>query len=429
MNRATWIITDPAPADLLPPPTRQGPARVLFIHGRELGFATTARNLERCAADRPDIDAVHVHVPMTGWARRLAAGAPFPAFGLDLQPYRTLLIMRQVMRSFFRSHLDLARFDVVHFMTQQKAMVLPELKRLAPRCRFVINSDAASTGYLRAFDLPARPWAFELRAERPILRSADMVACASRWVADNMVADEGVDPDRIILHKPCAIRAPGLPTRTHDDHPPRGTPGAPPVRIAFIGNDWDRKGGPRLVRWQQQHFIDRAEIHVCSRTAPQDRSLHNVVWHGFTSHDKLMTEVLPSCDLFVMPTRNDTFLIAAQEAQAVGLPVLTSRLAGIPEVVRHGTTGFLCDPADDAGFLSHLTRLIDDHALRRTMGVAAVAHSAQNLNGLTWHNHLLSQLVALADAKPIRYAPEGVDVRRDDAEGANPTSQRESRSA
>lgn len=426
MNRATWIITDPKPEGLLPPAARQGPARVLFIHGRELGFATTARNLERCAADRTDIDAVHVHVPMTGWARRLAASAPFPAFGLDLQPYRALLIMRQVMRSLIRQHLDLSRFDAVHFMTQQKALILPELKRVAPHCRFIINSDAASTAYLRAFNMPARPWSLELRAERTILRSADMVACASRWVSDNMVADEGVDPDRIILHKPCAIREAGMPARAHDDQPPRSSPGAPPVRIAFIGNDWERKGGPRLVRWQQQHFVDRAEIHVCSRTAPQDHSLRNIVWHGQTPHAKLMTEILPSCDLFVMPTTADTFLIAAQEAQAAGLPVLTSRMTGIPEVVRHGKTGFLHDPADDAGFLNSLTRLIDDAALRRRMGLAAVEHAATNLNGLIWHNHLLTQIVALVDGKPIRYAPDGVDVRRDDAEPINPRTQRES---
>lgn len=426
MNRATWIITDPKPDGLLPPADRQGPARVLFIHGRELGFATTARNLERCAADRMDIDAVHVHVPMTGWVRRLSSAAPFPTFGLDLHPYRILLIMRQVMRGLFRRHLDLARFDAVHFMTQQKALVLPELKALAPRCRFVINSDAASTAYLRTFHLPVRPWSLELRAERSILRSADLVACASRWVSDSMVTDEGVDPDRIILHKPCAVREPGMPARLHDDQPPRSTPGAPPVRIAFIGNDWDRKGGPRLIRWQQQHFVDRAEVHVCSRTAPQDHSLRNVVWHGFTSHAKLMTEILPSCDLFVMPTTLDTFLIAAQEAQAAGLPVLTSRMAGIPEVVRHGRTGFLHEPTDDAGFLSSLSRFINEPDLRQRMGKAAVDHAATNLNGLVWHNHLLTQIIALVDGTPTRYAPEGVDVRRDDAESTSPRTQRQS---
>ncbi len=428
MNRASWLITDPKPADLLPPAPRPGPARVLFVHGCELGFATTARNLQLCAAERPDIDAVHVHVPMRSWPRLLAATLPVPLAGLDQQPYRAILAMGLVLRGLFARHLDLDRFDVVHIMTQQKGHIVPGLKRRHPRVRFVINSDASSVAFRRAFDLRCPPWALEIPAERAILRAADLVACASRWVADGMVADDGVDPARIILHKPCAIRDPSMPVRRHDDVPPRGAPGAAPVRIAFVGNDWVRKGGPRLIRWHQELFADRAEVHVCSRTAPQDHTLRNVVWHGATPHAKLMTEILPICDLFVMPTTADTFLIAAQEAQAVGLPVLTSRLAGIPEVVRHGVSGFLCDPGDDNAFRHHLTALVTDAELRARMGRAALQHADRNLNGLIWHNHLLAQLVALADNRSCAYAPDGVDVRRDEVETANPRTQQESTS-
>ena len=131
-------------------------------------------------------------------------------------------------------------------------------------------------------------------------------------------------------------------------------------------------------------------------------------------------------DLFVMPTRNDTFLLAAQEAQSIGLPVVSSRLAGIPEVVRHGRTGFLCDHQSDDEFVRAIGSLVNDAALRRRMGLAALEHSRLNMSGDVWHRHLMDQLVNLADGRPIRYAPEGVDIRITDDEAGNPASEAES---
>jgi glycosyltransferase involved in cell wall biosynthesis len=429
MNRATWTTSEPAPPQeqLLPPRQRAGPARILFLHGAELGFSTTARNLERFTATRDDIDAVHIRVPWTGWHRHLTRAAPLNLFHLDQPEFRTIWTMeRLVLRALRQARPD--HFDVIHFMTQQRSRAILKL-RSRTSAKLVVNADATTPAYTAQFGWNIPKWSLVWRVERTVLNAADMVACASRWVGDSAARDEGVDPGRIILHKPCAVRDATMPARKHDESPIRGTPGGEPVRIAFVGNDWERKGGPRLVAWHQKHFKDRAELHVCSGKAPQDQSLARVIWHGATAHDKLMREILPTCDMFVMPTRNDTFLIAAQEAQAVGLPVVTSRMAGIPEVVRHGRTGFLQEPEDDAGFVASISKLIDDHALRRRMGAAALEHAGRNLSGEIWHNHLLTQLVNLADARPLKFAPEGVDVRRSDEEANNPASEVESLAA
>jgi glycosyltransferase involved in cell wall biosynthesis len=397
---------------------------VLFIHGSELGFKTSGHNLERACAERADVDAVHVRVPMRGLAKLLSAPPPVPLGGLDQGAYRWIRAWGRTLRGLLRGPLPLDRFDVVHIMPQQRAWVVTELAGRTPT-KFAVNIDAVSGAYDRAFGLTRPRWAWEVEAERRILRAADLVACWSRWSSDAAVLDEGVDPARVVLHKQCAFVDPsGI--RTHDDSPPRGTPGAPPVRLVFVGNDWERKGGPRLIRWHQERFRDRAEVHVCSAKAPQDRTLQGVVWHGATPHDRLMTEILPAADVLVMPTRVDTFLIAAQEAQAVGLPVITSRLAALPEVVRDGRTGLLCAPDDDAAFVAAIGRLIDDAPLRRAMGHAATEHARTHMSGRVWHGHLVDQLVALADGRPTRYAPEGVDVRRDDGEAKNPTSAAES---
>jgi glycosyltransferase involved in cell wall biosynthesis len=431
MNRLLWSADQPPPnPDALPPLRREpgGPARVLFFNGSELGFSTSAKAFETVCATRSDIDAVHVRVPIKGLLRLAGAPASERWQPWALGTTRLALANGVVMMRLLRTALPLERFDVVHCMTQQRGWPIAKLGGRVGT-KFAVNLDATIPGWCREFGWPRSPLNLDARVESKILTRADMVVCWTRWAADSAVRDCGVDPGRITINKSCALVDPDAPFRRHDEIPPRGAPGGGPVRIVFVGNDWERKGGHRLIRWHQERWKDIAQVHVCSRTAPQDHSLKNVVWHGPTARDKLMNEVLPSADLLVMPTRIDTFLIAAQEAQGAGLPVVTSRIAGLPEVVRHERTGFLCTHDDDDAFIAAIETLLTDHALRRRMGVAAREFARLHLSADGWHNHLFDQLIALADGRPIRYAPEGIDIRRSDREPASPRTELESLAA
>ena len=56
------------------------------------------------------------------------------------------------------------------------------------------------------------------------------------------------------------------------------------------------------------------------------------------------------------------------EASASGLPVVATRVGGVPEVVKEGETGFLCDREDTDGLVSAVSKLVADDDLRRRMG-------------------------------------------------------------
>ena len=60
----------------------------------------------------------------------------------------------------------------------------------------------------------------------------------------------------------------------------------------------------------------------------------------------------------------------AAEAMSSGLPVVASRVGGLPEVVQHGETGLLVPPRDSSALASALIRLLEDEGLRRSMGQA-----------------------------------------------------------
>lgn len=57
-------------------------------------------------------------------------------------------------------------------------------------------------------------------------------------------------------------------------------------------------------------------------------------------------EVLSVADLFIMPSEKESFGLAALEAMACQVPILTSNVGGIPELNIDGETGFLCEVGD-----------------------------------------------------------------------------------
>ena len=61
------------------------------------------------------------------------------------------------------------------------------------------------------------------------------------------------------------------------------------------------------------------------------------------------------------------------EAMAAGLPVVATRVAGVPEAVEHGRTGLLVEPEDATTLAAALDRVLEDVDLRRRMGKAARA--------------------------------------------------------
>lgn len=77
-------------------------------------------------------------------------------------------------------------------------------------------------------------------------------------------------------------------------------------------------------------------------------------------------------DIFVLPSRYESFGLVYLEAMAHGLPVVGVRTGGVPEVIRENRTGFLLDTAADTGAVEDvLVRLVSEPDLRLTLGAQA----------------------------------------------------------
>ena len=72
---------------------------------------------------------------------------------------------------------------------------------------------------------------------------------------------------------------------------------------------------------------------------------------------------MAACDVIILPALDEPFGRVVVEAQAVGVPVIVSKQCGASEVVDHGTSGFVLDASDLAGWIAHVRMVLDDHAL------------------------------------------------------------------
>ena len=93
-----------------------------------------------------------------------------------------------------------------------------------------------------------------------------------------------------------------------------------------------------------------------------------------------VAEVVCAMDVFVLPSLKEGLSIAVMEAMALEKPVVCSRIAGLPEVVRDGQTGILVPPGDAGALQSALARLFGNAGLRRELGQSARQFLEQNFD-------------------------------------------------
>lgn len=111
-----------------------------------------------------------------------------------------------------------------------------------------------------------------------------------------------------------------------------------PVKMLMIGDGPERPAMEQLCR----------ELGTCNDIS-------------FLGKQEKMEELLSIADLFLLPSEYESFGLAALEAMACRVPVISSNAGGIPEINIHGQTGFLSDVGDVDAMATHsLSLLLDD---------------------------------------------------------------------
>ncbi len=90
--------------------------------------------------------------------------------------------------------------------------------------------------------------------------------------------------------------------------------------------------------------------------------------------------LLAGADIFLLPSQSESFGLSALEALACGVPVVASRVGGLPEVVRDGETGALCTMGDVEAMAAATLVILRDDARWREMSAAAALDARQRFS-------------------------------------------------
>jgi 2-deoxystreptamine N-acetyl-D-glucosaminyltransferase/2-deoxystreptamine glucosyltransferase len=260
--------------------------------------------------------------------------------------------------------------DLVHAHCGEDIAVLP-LARLAAwrhACPLVVTVHTSVRHTLRVAS--ARTGVLRLAgglAESRVLAGADMVIALTRPAADRMLRD-GVPEDRI------RVIPPGYDPELFAAQTPDPFPDLPRPRVAYIGRIAPQKDVGTLVE-----AFGRIEEKAClivvgdgpEREAVERRCRSGRVhFVGFVEHRKIPA-VLRHADLLVLATRYEELPSVLVEGMAAGLPVVASRVGGIPTLVDHDVNGLLVPPGDAAALASAITRLLTEPDTAARLSAAA----------------------------------------------------------
>lgn len=110
---------------------------------------------------------------------------------------------------------------------------------------------------------------------------------------------------------------------------------------------------------------DGPELSAVKHLAKTLGVLDDTIFVGKKSN---IADYLGVSDIFLLPSELESFGLAALEAQACELPVIATRIGGIPEVVAEGETGFLSDVGDVTKMAADTIRLVKDAEMRLAFG-------------------------------------------------------------
>jgi glycosyltransferase involved in cell wall biosynthesis len=168
----------------------------------------------------------------------------------------------------------------------------------------------------------------------------------------------------------------------------QATGAADELRVLYVGTLIERKGQPvlleafaRLVAGGVAARLTlvgqgprRAEL---ERMAQDLGVADTVTFTGGLDHDRVREEYTRT-DVFCLPSFAEGLPVVLMEAMASGLPVVSTRIAGIPELVEDGEHGFLVRPGRADDLEQALARLAAEPELRRRMGALAQAKVARD---------------------------------------------------
>lgn len=288
---------------------------------------------------------------------------------VKVQANQTALGARETLR--FLKLLLQKRPDVLVYTLGGVVRLWPRLAKLTGTKRVVYYDQTSRIEKAMGYRASAKV--------RKLMKAVDLQVCATKFV-QQCANNEGVLP----VAKTCVIyNSIDTNRATGDGAMFRKRFEIPPERIVILQVSWLvpekgidvalRAGALALQQRDDLHFVfagDGAHRAEYERLAEDLGIADRVTWTGQVA-DLFGTGVFAAADIQMQcSVWREAFSLAVAEGMSAGLPLIASRIGGLPEVVSDGETGLLVEPGAPEELSEAILRLASDPALRRQMGEA-----------------------------------------------------------
>ena len=214
-----------------------------------------------------------------------------------------------------------------------------------------------------------------------LLEATDLFVCPSPFVADDLVANFGVEREKTRII-PYALSEAWF----------RITPQPKPGRLLFVGTADRRKGIHYLAmaatlltaRLRELEIRVAGGVHTAVRSHPEAAAL---TFLGRVPRREVAAE-FAAADVFVLPTLAEGSATVVYEAMAAGLPVVTTRAAG--SVVEDGVDGLIVPERDSVALANAIEKIVSDRPLRNRFAAAALEKARRALGWDDWSDALVN---------------------------------------
>lgn len=223
--------------------------------------------------------------------------------------------------------------------------------------------------------------------EKRALRKSDVVVLTSRWASQSAVSDYGVRPDKIEIMQ-LGANIDSVPSRDiifqKEDNPT--------LTLLFLSVDWERKGGPiafDALRSLHAYGL-AARLVVCGCIPPPEYTHPGLEVIPFLNKNypvdfKRFVDLLASVHFLLLPTRADCTPVVNSEANAYGVPAITTDVGGVAGTVTDGVNGY-CLPLEAGGeaYADLIARLYADKEGYHQLIASSRARFEEVLNWDRW---------------------------------------------
>lgn len=291
------------------------------------------------------------------WSKYIENLQFYPTFKEGLKATKLWVFISSYFRLFLRLLLD-RKVEIVHVHTAagtdfERSAKIVELAKHFNK-KVVLHSHASQFKVFYAeVDNKSRKWIVNT------LRKADvLIALSESWKI--WFTQIGVNPDKItILHNITAY------PQVKDSN----RNAASPVRFLFMGEIGKRKGVFDIIRALTNHKSElegKIELRIGGNkneeqllAAIKDGGLEKIVsFEGFAIGDKKI-DLLNWADVYILPSFNEGLPISILEAMSYSMPIISTPVGGIPEVV-NDMNGILVTPGNDEDIFQAMKFFLDN---------------------------------------------------------------------